>query len=626
MVVFAYADSAACVELRRRHRPWSITIQLHGFCALLLADPTTRTEFVHLTVAGQFDDAKALIQALPLIDRAALRDPLLCNLLPSDLVLTARSGGAQLCFAGVPHEDEANLANCLLRDQDFSALLMAFATVQSSGAIDANRVLYADCAHVENQGAATQAPGIRVPDLFDCVQVSILQVERHCFPLLGNKLAHSMASCVKLSRALKLRIPERVVLLFISPEKELDLCSVLSKRHSDRFLWARLVASHLREQLGSAGVRQLDTKLCSASQSFFFLFSWSSQLHEEALRILNGILPSRINLPVTECHSSEINPRLLLQRSLHSLFAPTYHSRLRPRLSDKSTLGAALNLIASAHRLDAPLVEITSPVSHLLRRCNGEGFGTSKAWRAEKLVRVAWRQLVSSGPLSKPFLGDAIARRHRAQEEFPVPGFDEPVTVFVRTFGEPPEDEAELSEFLAGLELADVFPPRPRRLQLFHGTSAAAAHDILVNGINPEYFGRHTDFGPAFYTTDDLLYALRAATLSADDDNSVAVLCFHIDDRDPVWTGADRFDTTLDSWPQVILNNRRAIRSPEAIRERFNRADIVSGPITANAERIDTGHAPVASTIRQYAFRNTDRGLAAIEYFRPTAQLLRWRW
>ena len=113
------------MELRRRHGPWSITIQLHGFCALLLADPPTRTEFVRLTVAGLFDDAKALIHALPVIDRAALRDPLLCNLLSSDLVLTARSGGAQLCFTGVPHEDEANLANCLLRDQDLSALLRA---------------------------------------------------------------------------------------------------------------------------------------------------------------------------------------------------------------------------------------------------------------------------------------------------------------------------------------------------------------------------------------------------------------------------------------------------------------------------------------------------------------------
>jgi len=49
--------------------------------------------------------------------------------------------------------------------------------------------------------------------------------------------------------------------------------------------------------------------------------------------------------------------------------------------------------------------------------------------------------------------------------------------------------------------LTSGVPPGYRRF--FHGTDAAAAHNILNDGIRPVRFVNNCDFGPAFYTTEN---------------------------------------------------------------------------------------------------------------------------
>jgi len=91
------------------------------------------------------------------------------------------------------------------------------------------------------------------------------------------------------------------------------------------------------------------------------------------------------------------------------------------------------------------------------------------------------------------------------------------------------QGDAKDSSFERKVEtiLTSGIPPGHRRF--FHGTDSVAAHNILHDGIRPARFVNDSDFGPAFYATENcnlaFMFSIHAA---ASNSGRAAILSFDV--------------------------------------------------------------------------------------------------
>lgn len=156
-----------------------------------------------------------------------------------------------------------------------------------------------------------------------------------------------------------------------------------------------------------------------------------------------------------------------------------------------------------------------------------------------------------------------------------------------------------------GLEELLGHPLNPDFLYLCHGTAIEHASAIVRDG--PNLVGAVcTDFGQAFYLTDSFEFAVFAGYMVSNGRTDTAVLVF------PVPRAALRADRTLevtgDPWRQVVRKCRTGKQiSDPVLRKAYNKAECVIGPISYNAQRVDTGREEAREMrFQQWAFKDEE--------------------
>ena len=143
----------------------------------------------------------------------------------------------------------------------------------------------------------------------------------------------------------------------------------------------------------------------------------------------------------------------------------------------------------------------------------------------------------------------------------------------------------------------------PNLLYLCHGTTIAHASGIVREG--PSLVGAVcTDFGQAFYLTNSFEFAVFSGYMVSGGRSDTAVLVFPVP-RDAL--DADRtLELTGDAWQQVVCKCRTGKRIKNAsLQKAYERADCVIGPISFNAQQVDTGRHEARSLdfFQQWAFK-----------------------
>lgn len=141
---------------------------------------------------------------------------------------------------------------------------------------------------------------------------------------------------------------------------------------------------------------------------------------------------------------------------------------------------------------------------------------------------------------------------------------------------------------------------------LYHGTISKYAANIISNGVILDKSKKHLDFGPGFYTTPNMEFALETAKCRAKSYNAFhkndlvipKVLVFEYMDTKLSDVNIKMFDVASDEWAQFVLSNRT---SNDLAHEKFDnnldkKYDIVHGPtadgkykITPTVNQIDNG-------------------------------------
>ena len=148
----------------------------------------------------------------------------------------------------------------------------------------------------------------------------------------------------------------------------------------------------------------------------------------------------------------------------------------------------------------------------------------------------------------------------------------------------------------------------PDFLYLCHGTAIEHASVIVRDGPNLVLGAVCTDFGQAFYLTDSFEYAVFAGYMVSNERADTAVLVF------PVPRAALLADRTLevtgDRWRQVVRKCRTGKQiSDPVLRKAYNNAGCVVGPISSNAQQVDTGRQEAREmrfNFKQWAFKDEE--------------------
>jgi hypothetical protein len=140
--------------------------------------------------------------------------------------------------------------------------------------------------------------------------------------------------------------------------------------------------------------------------------------------------------------------------------------------------------------------------------------------------------------------------------------------------------------------------------RLYHGTTILSATSIVIEGIKRSELEESSDFGAAFYTTEDLSYALYYAIFSQTA-NDPALVVFDIpNDHFLDWHTLD-LDTDVLNWEAQVIKSRNN-RSP------IVGYDTVTGPITSNATKIECGAKPLRLSANQIAFLPSPAGMFVV--------------
>ena len=145
----------------------------------------------------------------------------------------------------------------------------------------------------------------------------------------------------------------------------------------------------------------------------------------------------------------------------------------------------------------------------------------------------------------------------------------------------------------------------PPLSHLCHGTTIEHASAIVRDGVS--LMGAVcTDFGRAFYLTDSFEFAVFAGYMVSNGRTDTAVLVFPVPRAALL---ADRsLEVTGDRWRQVVRKCRTGKQfSDPLLRRAYNRAECVIGPISHNAQQVDTGRQEAReSRFNQWAFKDEE--------------------
>lgn len=146
-------------------------------------------------------------------------------------------------------------------------------------------------------------------------------------------------------------------------------------------------------------------------------------------------------------------------------------------------------------------------------------------------------------------------------------------------------------------------------MRLFHGTNPAYVVSILEY-IDATVFAKHTDFGPAFYTSPDLVYSLEYAfsqcALQAWEGVAVIVYDIHV----TTFQGGRQLKG--DDWKNAVAFFRRGFGALCGLPSKDQQKKFASGllnslllvgKISANAKTIECGGNPVPGQYSQYALK-----------------------
>ena len=150
-------------------------------------------------------------------------------------------------------------------------------------------------------------------------------------------------------------------------------------------------------------------------------------------------------------------------------------------------------------------------------------------------------------------------------------------------------------------KLPDVPPGHTR---LYHGASIVDATKILCEGISSECLNSVSDFGRAFYMTENLACALHYMQLTMESEGfDGAILVFDVDTGlynkldDVEEVDSNQEDRT--AWQNLVRGCRREdprkYMKDATLLKKFRISQVVRGPIVANADEIDMH--PIATQV-----------------------------
>jgi hypothetical protein len=147
---------------------------------------------------------------------------------------------------------------------------------------------------------------------------------------------------------------------------------------------------------------------------------------------------------------------------------------------------------------------------------------------------------------------------------------------------------------LLGTFASRLPPQKDGTCRLYHSTTIVAATSIVMEGIKRSELEEASDFGAAFYMTEDLPYALHYAIFSQDANDPTLVIFDVPRNHFLGWRSLD-LTTDVPKWEVQVIKSRRN-RSP------IMGYDMVTGPITSNATKIECGAKPLRLPVNQIAF------------------------
>lgn len=477
-----------------------------------------------------------------------------------------------------------------------------------------------------------------------------------CFPLnvphqpaaIWDRLAKRASKGIKFLRDSLWGIQRRFVLLSLVPGRPFDLMRVHGV-HDGVVEWARRAVAQLLGMRGPSGSLFAPTAtgvLVEAQCPMFIVLSWDSKLHKNVctrlrrfLRVaavpLAPFVRSCVVWPaVPEAVCATCPEQVLFADLLQDLFTDEVSRSVAccARLSGQGVYAAAVKHVLctppqrgadGGHSICVGLVVLgvnpaTEVGARLLQAGRQWGEDCSPGVSSRQLVHHAVCALVGPWPpeIAAPLLGEALGRRvGRVVENV---GGDQRVAV--HQVGTCSVVNSKLVDRGRALRDAAVEGSPPELgavpagcMRLFHGTTQRAATSILREGVSFGRLSEATDFGKALYLTTHFGIAFQCAYAAfvaggAGDVGLSAVIAVDVE-MDALVHGWRVLDLgpKPDPWRQTVCACRRGgmahlEEEDPALYADYSTASVVVGPITSNAERVDSGYPPLPSPWVQYAF------------------------
>eukprot|EP00053_Salpingoeca_punica_P008650 m.77349 g.77349 ORF g.77349 m.77349 type:complete len:741 (-) comp14694_c0_seq1:750-2972(-) len=322
---------------------------------------------------------------------------------------------------------------------------------------------------------------------------------------------------------------------------------------------------------------------------------------------------SPVDLPLVPAaaHVRVAQEALSPSARIAAAFEPGLREAILTNIPGKSALSIAIGIVrAKARSLDPTtlfmsdfLAELGFVRNELTRGLFAGGdfleehgaMGVSNVSFVSGYLRQLWRGV----PLSRPLLGDGL--QHGATQAVKIERMvdGQPHSRDVTVLFHQIERGGGYSTFVTDVLQGQLPQLQPGLIRLYHGTTIFGAHSILNDGIDVTVFNPDSDFGPAFYATQDMLCALHYMNLamaasSHQFDGGLLVLDV---DRNSLNALANVTDLAVNhvKWATLV----RICRSQRPIAamgnaewaQEFTASEIVSGPIVANAnDLIGTGN------------------------------------
>jgi hypothetical protein len=355
---------------------------------------------------------------------------------------------------------------------------------------------------------------------------------------------------------------------------------------------------------------------------FFVLLAWSAALYEKARTLAMELLSRWGRAPPNLCAETVVPALDDFSHAVIATFSPgTLHCLFEeaappPRECGHNSCSLRQALERHLKRIRQELNRgeiITSNVALLQRLGVAAPHLLSAAGDLDArgdtgmsvLQLLAWQFLPLPKVACAPLLGDTIARELDTELVEVVNGKD----IAVRHLGGRvilewyQKQEARLVQLEKAVPQLQLRGPAEGNLQLFHGTTIEAADAIIRNGIDPDLFTRNCDFGPAFYTTTSLAYAIDAAyrrfVMDRGRSAAPAVVVYELSARllEELKEQVPELVADTNFWVAAVAAHRRQREATwtrslaQRVATRWRDASLLHGPICSNAGNVDLNRA-----------------------------------